>query len=138
MLHAIGLPWPELLGWATVVIEILGGVMILVGAFVPLAPVPMVIVLLVAAFTVHLPNGCSRANQADLVVHAACGCPTHVADLEAEALRRQVRQRKRPILEDCLVDALCLMRMLASIRWSARVKNVMRAALDHVAMSICT
>jgi putative oxidoreductase len=33
--------------------------MIIAGAFVPLATVPMIVVLLVAIFTVHLPNGFS-------------------------------------------------------------------------------
>jgi putative oxidoreductase len=33
--------------------------LILCGAFVPLASVPMIVVLLVAIFTVHLPNGFS-------------------------------------------------------------------------------
>jgi putative oxidoreductase len=59
ILHALGMPFAGLLGWATIVIELLGGLMILVGAFVPVATVPMVVVLLVAIFTVHLPNGFS-------------------------------------------------------------------------------
>ena len=45
-------------GWATIIIEIIGGLLILSGAFVPLASMPIV-VLLVAIFTVHLPNGFS-------------------------------------------------------------------------------
>ncbi len=57
ILHAMGMPFAHLLGWATIVVEVLGGLMILVGALVPLATVPMIIVLLVAIFTVHLPNG---------------------------------------------------------------------------------
>ena len=40
-------------------IEIVGGLMILAGALVPLIAVPMIIVLLVAIFMVHLPNGFS-------------------------------------------------------------------------------
>lgn len=59
ILHAIGLPLAELLGWVTVVVEILGGLMILAGAFVTVAAVPMIVVLLVAILTVHLPNGFS-------------------------------------------------------------------------------
>ena len=46
-------------GWATILIEVIGGLLILCGAFVPLASVPMIVVLLVAIFTVHLPNGFS-------------------------------------------------------------------------------
>jgi putative oxidoreductase len=59
ILHAIGMPFANLLGWATIVIELLGGLMIFVGAFVPVASVPMIVVLLVAIFTVHLPYGFS-------------------------------------------------------------------------------
>lgn len=59
ILHAIGMPFADLLGWATIAIEVLGGLMILLGALVPIATVPMIAVLLVATFTVHLPNGFS-------------------------------------------------------------------------------
>ncbi|HXE65481.1 MAG TPA: DoxX family protein [Rhodanobacteraceae bacterium] len=59
ILHAIGMPLAHLLGWATVVVELMGGLLILAGAFVPIAAVPMIVVLLVAIFTVHLPNGFS-------------------------------------------------------------------------------
>jgi putative oxidoreductase len=59
ILQAIGMPFPELLGWATILIEVLGGLLVLLGAFVPVAAAPMIVVLLVAIFTVHLPNGFS-------------------------------------------------------------------------------
>jgi putative oxidoreductase len=59
ILHALGMPFADLLGWATIVIEVLGGLMILAGALVPVATVPMIAVLLVAIVTVHLPNGFS-------------------------------------------------------------------------------
>jgi putative oxidoreductase len=59
ILQAIGMPFAELLGWGTIVVEIVGGLMILLGAFVPVATLPMIIVLLSAIFTVHLPNGFS-------------------------------------------------------------------------------
>jgi putative oxidoreductase len=59
ILHAIGMPFAFFLGWATILIELIGGLLILFGAFVPLASLPMIVVLLVATFTVHLPNGFS-------------------------------------------------------------------------------
>ncbi|HET8554352.1 MAG TPA: DoxX family protein [Rhodanobacteraceae bacterium] len=59
ILHAIGMPMAHLLGWATVVVEVVGGLLILAGAFVPVATVPMIVVLLVAIFSVHVPNGFS-------------------------------------------------------------------------------
>lgn len=59
ILHAIGMPFAFLLGWATIFIEMIGGLLILCGAFVPLVSLPMIVVLLVAIVTVHLPNGFS-------------------------------------------------------------------------------
>jgi putative oxidoreductase len=59
ILHAMAVPFPDLLGWATIMVEIIGGLLVLAGAFVPVAALPMIIVLLVAIFTVHLPNGFS-------------------------------------------------------------------------------
>jgi putative oxidoreductase len=59
ILHAIGMPFADLLGWATILVEIVGGLLILAGAFIPMAAAPMIVVLLVAIFTVHLPNGFS-------------------------------------------------------------------------------
>ena len=59
ILHAIGMPFADLLGWATIAVEIVGGLLILFAAFVPLAAAPMIVVLLVAIITVHLPNGFS-------------------------------------------------------------------------------
>jgi putative oxidoreductase len=59
ILPAIGIPFSSFLGWATIVIEVIGGLRILLGAFVPLASLPMIVVLLVATLTVHLPNGFS-------------------------------------------------------------------------------
>jgi len=59
ILHAIGLPLADLLSWATVGVEIVGGLMILAGLLVRLVSLPMIFVLLVAIVTVHLPNGFS-------------------------------------------------------------------------------
>src|SRR5437016_5861629 len=59
MLHAIGVPAPALMGWATILVELAGGLAVLAGAFVPLVSVPMAAVSLIATFTRHLPNGFS-------------------------------------------------------------------------------
>src|ERR1700759_452544 len=59
ILSAMGLPAPHLLGWLTITVEILGGLAVLLGALVPLASIPMAIVLLTAIFTVPLPYGFS-------------------------------------------------------------------------------
>jgi putative oxidoreductase len=59
ILQALGTPAPSLLAWATIAVELLGGLAVLVGAFIPLASVPMSIVLLSAIYSVHLPYGFS-------------------------------------------------------------------------------
>ena len=56
---ALGVPAPHLMGWLTILVEILGGLAVLLGALVPLASIPMAAVLLVAMVTVHLPYGFS-------------------------------------------------------------------------------
>ena len=59
VLHAIGVPAPHLMAWLTILIEVFGGLAVLLGAFIPLASLPMATALLVAIFTVHLPYGFS-------------------------------------------------------------------------------
>jgi putative oxidoreductase len=58
-LHALGVPAPDVMAWATILVELIGGSAVLVGAFVWVASIPMAAVLLVAMFTVHLPHGFS-------------------------------------------------------------------------------
>src|SRR5260370_27795623 len=57
VLHSLNVPAPHFMAWATIAIELLGGFAIFIGAFVPLVTVPMIAVLLVATFTVHLQFG---------------------------------------------------------------------------------
>jgi putative oxidoreductase len=59
VLQGIGVPGPHVMTWATILIELLGGLAVLLGAFVAVLSVPMAGVLLVAMFTVHLPYGFS-------------------------------------------------------------------------------
>jgi putative oxidoreductase len=82
ILHAIGVPAAFLAGWATIIVEIVGGFLILIGAFVPLATIPMVIVLLAAIFTVHLPNGFSSIKlQSFNAAGAHFGQPGYETDV---------------------------------------------------------
>jgi len=82
ILHAIGIPLANLFGWGTIGVEILGGLMILLGALVPVAAVPMIAVLLVAIFTVHLPNGFSSIKLLSYdTMGAHFGQPGYETDL---------------------------------------------------------
>ena len=82
ILQALHMPLAPLLAWATILTELIGGFAILIGAFVPLASVPMAIVLLVAIVTVHLPNGFSSIKlQAVTSAGAHFGQPGYETDL---------------------------------------------------------
>jgi putative oxidoreductase len=59
ILHAIGVPAPHVMAWSTILIEVLGGLAVILGAFVALVALPMAALLVVAIFTVHLPYGFS-------------------------------------------------------------------------------
>lgn len=59
VLQALGVPAPAFMGWLTIVVELVGGFAVLIGAVIPFVSVPLAIVLLVAIVTVHLPNGFS-------------------------------------------------------------------------------
>src|SRR5262245_43736274 len=57
VLHTLGVPAPLFLSWLTTITELVGGLMVLAGAFVAVAAVPLAIVLLTALVTVHLSYG---------------------------------------------------------------------------------
>jgi putative oxidoreductase len=82
ILQALGVPASHLMGWLTILTEIIGGVAVLLGAFVPLASIPMAAVLLVAIATVHLPYGFSSIKlQAVTAAGAQFGPPGFETDL---------------------------------------------------------
>jgi putative oxidoreductase len=82
ILHALGVPEPGLLAWATILVELLGGLAVLLGVFVRLASVPMAIVLLVAIFTVHVPYGFSSIKLMSVdAAGAHFGQPGYETDL---------------------------------------------------------
>lgn len=58
-LQGLGVPAPHLMSSITILVELLGGFAVMVGAFVAFVSIPLATVLLVAIFTVHLPYGFS-------------------------------------------------------------------------------
>src|SRR5947209_15486947 len=52
ILHAIGVPAPRFMAWLTILTELIGGLAVLLGAFVPLVTLPMAALLFVAMLTV--------------------------------------------------------------------------------------
>ena len=82
ILHALGVPVPHLMAWATIVVELVGGLAILAGAFVPLVSLPMIVVLMVATLTVHLQYGFASIKlMAVTSAGAQFGPPGYETDL---------------------------------------------------------
>src|SRR5690348_15710596 len=54
LLVQLGVPMHHLMLWTVPLVELLGGFAILVGAFVSIAAIPLIFVMLTAIFTVHL------------------------------------------------------------------------------------
>jgi putative oxidoreductase len=59
ILQALGVPSAHLMSWLTILTELVGGAAVVAGAFVLFASVPMIAVLVVAMFSVHLHYGFS-------------------------------------------------------------------------------
>ena len=58
-LQALGFPAPGALAWLVGLLEVFGGLALILGAFVTILSVLFIIEMLVAMFTVHLPAGFS-------------------------------------------------------------------------------
>ena len=81
-LQALGVPAPHLMAWATIGFELLGGLAVLVGAYIPLISLPLGVILLVAAVTVHLPYGFSSIKlRAVTAAGPQFGPPGYETDL---------------------------------------------------------
>jgi len=82
ILHAIGVPAAHFMAWLTILTELIGGLAVLLGAFVPLVSLPMAAVLFVAALTVHLPYGFSSIKLISVTAgRAQFGPPGFELDL---------------------------------------------------------
>jgi putative oxidoreductase len=82
ILHMMSVPAPHLMAWLTILTELIGGLAVLLGAFVPLVSLPMAAVLLVAMLTVHLPYGFSSIKLLSVSAgRAQFGPPGYELDL---------------------------------------------------------
>ena len=82
ILQTMGVPAPHLMAWLTILTELIGGLAVLLGAFVPLVSLPMAAVLLVAILTVHLPYGFSSIKLLSVTSgRAQVGPPGYERDL---------------------------------------------------------
>lgn len=82
ILQAIGVPAPHVMAWLTILIELIGGLAVLLGAFLWIVGLPMAAILLVAMFTVHLQYGFSSIKlMAVTATGAQFGPPGYEVDL---------------------------------------------------------
>lgn len=82
ILHALHVPMPWMMSWLTILVELVGGFAVFVGGLIPLVSLPMAVVLLVAIFTVHLPNGFSSIKIQSVTENGAhFGQPGYETDL---------------------------------------------------------
>ncbi|MBV8814694.1 MAG: DoxX family protein [Verrucomicrobia bacterium] len=108
ILQALGVPAPHIMAWLTILVELIGGLAVLLGAFVSLVSLPMAAVLLVAMFTVHLRYGFSSIKL--LAVTAAgpqFGQPGYeTALLYLACLAALVLGGPGPLAFDCLITKM--------------------------------
>jgi putative oxidoreductase len=118
ILHALGMPLPIILAWATILVELCGGLFVLLGLGIPLASVPMALVLLVAIVTVHLPNGFSSIKLLSVTATGAhFGQPGYETDLLYLAcLAALVLGGSGPLAMDQLLARGALRRHLSATR----------------------
>jgi putative oxidoreductase len=82
ILQALAVPEPHFMAWATIITELLGGLAILLGAFVSIISFPLAMLLLVAIFTVHLPYGFSSIKLMSVIAgRPQFGPPGYECDL---------------------------------------------------------
>lgn len=82
ILHAIGVPAPHFMAWLTILTELIGGLAVLLGAFVPIVSLPMAGLLFVAILSVHLPYGFSSIKLLSVTSgRAQFGPPGYEVDL---------------------------------------------------------
>ena len=62
MLAGLGLPAPVVFAWIVALIELIGGILILVGLFTRYAPVPLAVIMLVATYIQWSGGGFGRAR----------------------------------------------------------------------------
>jgi putative oxidoreductase len=82
ILHAMGVPAPDVMARLTILVELLGGLAVMLGAFVWVVSLPMAAVLVVAILTVHLPYGFSSIKLIAVTPNGAqFGPPGYETDL---------------------------------------------------------
>jgi putative oxidoreductase len=69
LLVLIGVPFPHINSWVVPFAELIGGLAILVGAFVSIAAIPLILTMLVAMFMIHINYGFSSIKTIGLTAN---------------------------------------------------------------------
>lgn len=101
MMEGIGVPAPGLFAVVVTLVELLGGLALILGLFTRLAAVSLAVDMLVATLTVHMPNGFSVQNggyEFTLVLLAASVALAVAGPGEAALDRFLARRTNSPAL----------------------------------------
>ena len=66
LLAQIGVPLPHITAWVTSLVELFGGIAILLGLFVSITAIPLIFTMLVAMFTIQINYGFSSVKTIGL------------------------------------------------------------------------
>jgi putative oxidoreductase len=66
LLQQIGTPAPVATAWMVTLVEVLGGLALILGLLVAIASIPLLVTMLVAMFAVHWPHGFSAVQTIGL------------------------------------------------------------------------
>ncbi|MDN5288667.1 MAG: DoxX family protein [Mucilaginibacter sp.] len=69
LLAQTGVPFPHITSWISPLIELFGGVAILLGVFVSIVAIPLIFTMLVAMFTIQINYGFSSVKTIGLTPH---------------------------------------------------------------------
>ena len=93
ILHVMGIPAPGIMAWATSLLELLGGISLMLGAYVLPLSLPLSVVMLTAMFGVHFRYGFSSIRLKAVTPSGAVFGPVgyeinllYIAALVADAL----------------------------------------------------
>ena len=64
LLQFLGVPSPDFTAWMVTLLELIGGFALIIGAFVTIISIPLIILMLVAMFTVNVRYGFSAIKTA--------------------------------------------------------------------------
>lgn len=66
LLHLVGVPAPQVMAWLAIISEFVGGIALILGAFVSIVSIPLIITMLTALITIHYKFGYSSIKTIGL------------------------------------------------------------------------